>query len=115
MKTSRNELIEKLKNLQHVTDSCPYSVAHRLKLAEAYRGLGYPDLAAGDAYKALLLIDEVVEQGEYVEEVTEAAKRDLTLEALSSLTIEPEKKSVTNQEDAFLNLVRAQWSKPAYV
>lgn len=49
---------------------------HRIRLAEAYKHLGYPDLAAGDAYKALLLVDEIVEDGEYHDEVLEAALED---------------------------------------
>ena len=44
----------------------PYDVLHYLTRASTYRKLGYPDLAAGDAYKALLLVDEISdESGEY--------------------------------------------------
>jgi hypothetical protein len=37
----------------------PYSGSKRLKLAEGYLSNGYPDLAAGEAYMALLLYDEI--------------------------------------------------------
>jgi hypothetical protein len=68
-----NELLD----LQQHTPNQPYSIVHRLKLAKTYRDLRYPDLAVSDAYKALLLIDEVVEQGEYHEEAVEAALKDI--------------------------------------
>jgi hypothetical protein len=71
----RKELTCDLIALQEATPEQPYSIPHRLKLAKAYQQLGYPDLAASDAYKALLLIDEVVEEGEYYEEVLEAIER----------------------------------------
>jgi hypothetical protein len=70
----QNELLE----LRQRTPDQPYSVVHRLKLAKAYRDLGYPDLGAGDAYKALILIDEVKDEGfEYHEEAVAAALTDL--------------------------------------
>lgn len=48
----------------------PYSIPHRLLRACWYSVLGYPDLAAGDAYKVLLLLDEASDEaGEYHEEV----------------------------------------------
>jgi hypothetical protein len=70
---------QELLELQRHTLDQPYSIVHRLRLARVYRDFGYPDLAAGDAYKALLLIDEVVEDGEYHERAVEAALIDLTL------------------------------------
>jgi hypothetical protein len=65
-----------LAKLQAGTLDKPYSITHRLALANAYRSLGYPDLASGDAYKALLLVDECSEQGEFHEEALEAATKD---------------------------------------
>ncbi|OCL04336.1 hypothetical protein AOQ84DRAFT_120174 [Glonium stellatum] len=54
----------------------PYCIDLRIKLARSYQLLGYPDLAAGESYKALLLIDEVVDEaGEYHESALEAAKK----------------------------------------
>ncbi|KAL5373350.1 hypothetical protein DPSP01_012792 [Paraphaeosphaeria sporulosa] len=70
------ERLEGLAKLQAGTLDNPYSISHRLALANAYRGLGYPDLAAGDAYKALLLVDECAEEGEFHEEALEAATKD---------------------------------------
>ena len=46
----------------------PYDIRAYLDRARYHERLGYPDLAAGDAYKALLLIDEV-EDGGYHEQV----------------------------------------------
>jgi hypothetical protein len=56
----------------------PYSIETRLALARQYAALGYPDLSAGEAYMALLLIDEVRDDsGEYHEEAFEAAQEDI--------------------------------------
>ncbi|MCJ1438355.1 hypothetical protein MMC27_007743 [Xylographa pallens] len=46
----------------------PYDAKSYLDRADLYQDLGFPDLAAGDAYKALLLTDEAAdESGEYHE------------------------------------------------
>ena len=50
---------------------CPYDPRIYIRRAECHEELRYPDLAAGDAYKALLLTDEV-EDGEFYEQVREA-------------------------------------------
>ena len=70
------ERLNHLLELQNCTPERPYSISHRLALAKAYENLGYPDLAAGDAYKALLLVDEIAEEGEYYDEALEAAVSD---------------------------------------
>ncbi len=50
----------------------PYSLPLYLTLASAYVRLGYPDLAVGAAYKALLLSDSIQEEGdEYHEDALE--------------------------------------------
>ncbi|KAI1431590.1 hypothetical protein GGR50DRAFT_56460 [Xylaria sp. CBS 124048] len=51
----------------------PYDTILYLNRALLYSDLGYPDLAAGDAYRALLLTDEVLNDGfEYHENASEA-------------------------------------------
>lgn len=45
--------------LASLTEEQPYSVLPYLELAWVYVRLGYPDLAAGIAYKALLLTDAI--------------------------------------------------------
>ncbi|KAI9839128.1 MAG: hypothetical protein M1819_003121 [Sarea resinae] len=66
--TQRNSLTDQLYQ-------SPYDILVYLSRANAYERLGYPDLAAGDAYRALLLTDEVQdESGEYHEEVTAALR-----------------------------------------
>ena len=51
----------------------PYEPGNYLTRADQYERLGYPELAAGDAYKALLLSDEIQDDcGEYHENVIEA-------------------------------------------
>lgn len=59
----------------------PYSIEARLALAREYAAVGYPDLSAGEAYMALLLIDEVRDDGgEYHDEAFEAAQEDFRSE-----------------------------------
>lgn len=54
----------------------PYDLILNLERAVVYSNLGYPDLAAGDAYRALLLTDEVRDEGfEYHEQAVEALQR----------------------------------------
>lgn len=84
----RAELTKELITLQQQTSDQPYSIVHRLNLAKAYRDLGYPDLAIGDAYKALLLVDEVAEEGEYHDEALEATNADYLSEGAANLTID---------------------------
>lgn len=54
-------------------DDSPYDARIYLERARCHEALGYFDLAASDAYKALLLTDEVLEEdGEYHEQAFEA-------------------------------------------
>ncbi|KAI4116745.1 MAG: hypothetical protein LQ345_002892 [Seirophora villosa] len=74
----RDSLTSKLSDL-------PYSYVTYLKRAQCHEDLGYSDLAAGDAYRALLLIDEVSDDsGEYheqaLETLQEALGRDTSVE-----------------------------------
>ncbi|KAF2275993.1 uncharacterized protein EI97DRAFT_419745 [Westerdykella ornata] len=78
----------KLQELQESVINRPYSIVQRLRLALAYRSLGYPDLALGDAYKALLLADEVADEGEFHEQALRAAKEDITSDLHSQLASE---------------------------
>lgn len=65
-----------LRNRAILTDRLsqrPYDPETFLERALCHEELGFPDLAAGDAYKALLLTDEVLdESGEYHELAVEA-------------------------------------------
>ncbi|KAI5926582.1 Wd tetratricopeptide repeat domain-containing protein [Camillea tinctor] len=69
---------------QSLTDKLlesPYDLVLYLERALVYADLGYPDLAAGDAYRALLLTDEVRDESfEY---------HDRALEALSAYSKGP--------------------------
>ncbi|KAK3379386.1 hypothetical protein B0T24DRAFT_647007 [Lasiosphaeria ovina] len=61
---------------QQLTDALaadPYDIILFLERAVVYSNLAYPDLAAADAYRALLLADEVREEGlEYHDQAREA-------------------------------------------
>ncbi|MCJ1440572.1 MAG: hypothetical protein MMC23_001057 [Stictis urceolatum] len=66
-------------------EESPYSAKLYLSRAEWYSGLGLPDLAAGDAYKALLLSDEIGdESGEYHEQAVQALPEDKRVETPES-------------------------------
>ena len=106
MTTYRSRL-RQLLELQEQTSDLPYSIPHRLKLEKAYRELGYPDLAASDAYKALLLVGEVVEEAEFHEEALEAALNDLKID-----TGNPEEENVDHEESA-IELARTDWMSTA--
>lgn len=57
----------------------PYCLHSHIALANAYIPLGYPDLAAGAAYKALLLSDAVQDESdEYHEQATDALDEFVT-------------------------------------
>jgi len=68
-------LLEKRQTLTDSLEASPYDLITYLERASLHSELGYPDLAAGDSYRALLLIDEVRDDGfEYHEEALEALK-----------------------------------------
>ncbi|KAK3692537.1 hypothetical protein B0T22DRAFT_369759 [Podospora appendiculata] len=72
----RDALIERRQQLtDELAEDC-YNLILYLERAVVHSELGYPDLAAGDAYRALLLTDEVREEGqEYHHEATAALKK----------------------------------------
>jgi hypothetical protein len=60
------ELRKRLSTLHELRDFLsehPYSIDLYSRIANAYADCGYPDLAAGAAYKALLLIDQLDDEG----------------------------------------------------
>lgn len=56
-------LIERRDQLTDLLAESPYDLILYLQRAVVYSNLGYPDLAAGDAHRALLLTDEVRNDG----------------------------------------------------
>lgn len=72
--TARHEqLLDQRLRLTEGLVSLPYDLMLYLERAVVYSDLAYPDLAAGDAYRALLLTDEVADEGfEYHEQATES-------------------------------------------
>ena len=68
-------LLEKRQTLTENLEASPYDLITYLERASLHSELGYPDLAAGDSYRALLLLDEVRDESfEYHEEALEALK-----------------------------------------
>jgi len=67
------ELLKQRQSLTEELYESPYNACLYLSRAECYEELGFPDLAAGDGYKALLLTDEAHdESGEYHEQANAA-------------------------------------------
>ncbi|KFH48128.1 hypothetical protein ACRE_010770 [Hapsidospora chrysogenum ATCC 11550] len=76
--SEKEDLLARRQRLSDELLRCPYDLILHLERAAAYSDLGYPDLAAGDAYKALLLTDEVANEGfEYHDQATDALKTHL--------------------------------------
>ncbi|CAG9971917.1 unnamed protein product [Clonostachys byssicola] len=67
------QLLDRRLQLTEALGSLPYDLIHYLERSVVHSDLGYPDLAAGDAYRALLLCDEVANEGfEYHEQALES-------------------------------------------
>ncbi|KAK4237401.1 hypothetical protein C8A03DRAFT_16046 [Achaetomium macrosporum] len=72
----RGPLLERRQQLTDALAASPYDLILYLERAVVYSNLAYPDLAAGDAYRALLLADEVHDESfEYHEQAKEALSR----------------------------------------
>ncbi|KAM5351489.1 hypothetical protein ACJ41O_004212 [Fusarium nematophilum] len=71
--TWNEQLLDRRSQLTEGLASLPYDLILYLERAVVHSDLGYPDLAAGDAYRALLLTDEVLNEGfEYHEQALES-------------------------------------------
>lgn len=69
------ELLERRQRLTVALVELPYNLVLYLERAVVHSELGYPDLAAGDAYRALLLTDEVRDESfEYHERALESLR-----------------------------------------
>lgn len=71
----QEQLLDRRLQLTEGLLSLPYDLVLYLERAVVYADLGYPDLAAGDAYRALLLTDEVLTDGFEFHEQALAALR----------------------------------------
>ena len=72
----REQLLDRRLQLTEGLTSLPYDLLLYLERAVVHSDLGYPDLAAGDAYRALLLTDEVANESfEYHEQALESLLR----------------------------------------
>lgn len=60
----------------------PYNIDLYLRIAKAYVEVGYPDLAIGSAYKALLLIDAINNEDEFCDEAIESLALSISKESL---------------------------------
>ncbi|XWX01711.1 hypothetical protein V2A60_009740 [Cordyceps javanica] len=71
----QEQLLDRRLQLTEGLVSLPYDLVLYIERAVVYGELGYPDLAAGDAYRALLLTDEVLTDGFEFHEQALAALR----------------------------------------
>ncbi|PKS06822.1 hypothetical protein jhhlp_006898 [Lomentospora prolificans] len=70
-----SDLLSRREGLTEKLRENPYDILIYLERATVHRNLDYPDLAVGDAYRALLLSDDVKDDAaEYHEQATEAFK-----------------------------------------
>lgn len=70
---SQSALLARREDLTNSLIEDSYSIHLYQTRCGVYDALGYPDLAAGDAYKALLLVDEVTDEtGEYHDQALES-------------------------------------------
>ncbi|KAL2074815.1 hypothetical protein VTL71DRAFT_8594 [Oculimacula yallundae] len=68
-------LLQRRQDITNALLDLPYDLIAYLERAEVHTELGYPDLAAGDSYRALLLCDECANEGfEYHDEALEALR-----------------------------------------
>jgi hypothetical protein len=82
---SVEDFLQERQSLTASLINSPYDAQLYLKRSKIYESLGYPDLAAGDAYKALLLVDEIEDaSGEYHEQALSAFQEDGKLEDVLS-------------------------------
>ncbi|OAA58417.1 mynd domain containing protein [Niveomyces insectorum RCEF 264] len=66
-------LLDRRQQLTDQLAAAPYDLILYLRRAAIHADLGYPDLASGDAYRALLLVDEVADESfEYHDRAVEA-------------------------------------------
>lgn len=72
MRDDKSRWLEERNALTSHLEKCPYDPRQYLQRATCHEKLGYSDLATSDAYRALLLTDEVLDdEGEYHAEVVE--------------------------------------------
>lgn len=112
-KEMRSTLTQVVTSLQKATLETPYSITHRLKLAQGYKDLGYPDLALGDAYKALILVDEVAEEGEYHEDAFEAAQIDFLAHEMMELSTNTRDTGAIHENDKIVTWAQEFCSRTA--
>ncbi|KAI9724845.1 MAG: hypothetical protein M1812_000121 [Candelaria pacifica] len=85
-------------SLTELLYASPYDLVLYIQRSNAYEHLGFPDLAAGDAYRALLLTDEVQDgSGEYHELAKDALRAYFNgRNGLDNGCLEDETRLVTN-------------------
>lgn len=68
-------LLDRRQEITEGLERLPYDLIAYLERAAVHSELGYPDLAAGDSYRALLLCDECINEGfEYHEEALDTLR-----------------------------------------
>ncbi|PHH56170.1 hypothetical protein CFIMG_007773RA00001 [Ceratocystis fimbriata CBS 114723] len=73
---NRESLLAYRQSLTNKILGDPYDLVTYLQRADIYLQLGYPDLAAGDAYRALNLTDEVLNEGyEYHKQASQSLEK----------------------------------------
>ncbi|KAI9695368.1 MAG: hypothetical protein M1820_008663 [Bogoriella megaspora] len=111
--------LERLTNLQERLVQQPYSLLLHLLLSHELKNTGYPDLAAGHAYKALLLADEALdESADHHEQAFETAKENLTSNGddLSTLSLQRCRTDchILALDEHACSIIEGRWREAAY-
>lgn len=103
--SQRLDLLARRARVHEALDRSPYSLILYIESSCIYQSLGYPDLAAGAAYKALLLADAVQDESdEYHEPAIAALSSGADLSAWT--------KASSDSTDANLDLSAAASEDP---
>ncbi|KAL8767974.1 MAG: hypothetical protein Q9209_005645 [Squamulea sp. 1 TL-2023] len=102
-----------LQERKHLTQQLigrPYSCITYIVRASCYGKLGYPDLAIGDAYRALLITDEIENESfEYHEQALQSYVEDVADgDPLEGLFVEPTQEEINYENQEALNGCKAE-------
>ncbi|KAL8786895.1 MAG: hypothetical protein Q9213_002526 [Squamulea squamosa] len=102
--------LQERKNITQQLIERPYSCITYIARAIFYGKLGYPDLALGDAYRALLLTDEIEDESfEYHEQALQSYIEDVAEgDPLGGLLVKPTPEEINNENPETLDGCRAE-------
>lgn len=97
-----NAVLQSVAKTQAYLQDHPYCLVSYTKISEYFRQLGFPDLAAGAGYKALLLADAIEDDSD---EYYDAANSDLS-DFVSTLPADHEYRCLGHEEQSTAVVLR---------